>query len=138
MTNKVKTTIPLDALAASEAWVQLSGDPEGEVTIAGNAAGLTRLGQLLLKCALDTPESREYRSCGSASSELRTLAATGSDLTLVTVDLLDERPEHTQGRKRIPDKLALVGCGILVFAVGFIFLMGLGVVTGIIPIARRP
>jgi hypothetical protein len=112
-------------------------DPDSDIRIAGNASGLAQLGRILLQCALDTPDARNYRSCGPAAEALRKLSVTGSDLRLTAVDLLAERPVAPTDRRRIPDRLALLGCGILVFAVGFIFLMGLGVVTGVIPIGKR-
>ena len=122
----------LDDLPQLDASVELSGAPDGDLTIASDASGLAQLSRLLLRCAQDTPEAREYRSCGPASTERRALTAIGSDVSLTAVELLQERPPHTERRKRVPDRLALLACSIFVFGIGFIFLMGVGVVTGVI------
>jgi len=138
VTNKLVSDAlaQLDALPPADSWVEVSGDPEGEVSIVGNALGLARLARILLRCALDTPEAREYRSAGPAAKELRDLSSTGSDLSLTSVELLSERTVPVARRKRVPDRLALLGCGLVVFLVGFIFLMGLSVVAGFIRVAR--
>ena len=127
----------LDALPRADPWVQL--DDEGaDLAISGNSDGLVRLARLLLQCSLDTPMAREYRSCGSVREEFRTIAWPGSSILLANVHLLQARPAAPALERRTTgDRLALLGCGVLASAVLFVFLMGLGVVTGVIPIAKR-
>jgi hypothetical protein len=119
MTEKVVTDAiaQLDALPSDDAWVEVSSGPDGDIRIA---------------------EAREYRSWGPAARELHDLSSLGSECVLAAVELLRERPARAEPRSRIRDKVALLGCGILAFVIAFIFVMGLGVVTGVIPTRRTP
>ncbi len=126
----------LDALPHANSWVQLDS-VDNEVAVLGNAQGLVRLATLLLRCSLDTPAAREYRSCGLANRDLQGLAWPGSSMLLTSVALLQERPAFSPPPiEKTRDRFALVGCALVVLVLGFVFFMGLGVVTGLIPIVK--
>jgi hypothetical protein len=118
----------VSAPAPTEAWVALVIEPHENMEIDGNARGLERLAEILHRCADDSPEGREYRSAGGASADLRQLLR-GADLTIAAINLLEQPRsspwERSPGWGWWGEKLALLGCGLLLFLVGGIFLAGL-------------
>jgi hypothetical protein len=114
-------------------WVAL-GSEDYEAALMGNAEGLQALSKILERCASESPEGKEYRSCGEAERDLLKLTAAGSELALTRVDLLQQLPARPSSSGRVPDKVALVGWALAVFLVSMVFLAGLGVITGLIPV----
>ena len=116
---------------ARRAWVGLRAE-DHEAMLMGNAEGLQRLARIIEQCASDTPESREYRSCGDAAKDLMQVA--GGETALLGIELLQEPPAHPVRKSRIRDLVALVGCGLLVYVAIMVFCLGLAAMAGFIPL----
>ena len=118
-----------------DAWVALTIEPHENVEIDGNALGLARLAEILRRCADDSAEGREYRSGGGAAADLRGLLR-GGDTAIDAINLLAQprtsRWEPSTGLGWVREKLVLLGCGLVVFLVGAIFIAGLGVLVELI------
>jgi hypothetical protein len=114
-------------------WMSIRFSPDADMTIQGNAAGLERLATILLRCSKETADANEYRSCGNAARELQELMVPGSEARLRAIELLTIPPEpHHRLPSGVRDAIWLWGCGVAVFVVVSLCLMGLGVVTGVI------
>ena len=132
--EEIKRDSPSGPSVAAEtrrAWVGLRTE-DYEATLMGNAEGLRRLARIIDQCASDTPESREYRSCGDASKDLMQVA--GGETALLGIELLQDLPLPPVQKRPIPDKVVLVGCGLLVFVAIMVFLFGLLAIAGMIPL----